>query len=272
MKPSLDIAEKIMDRILCAAREAGSDECMGLLASSPGDGPVTHSHPLEADASTARAEADPLEMKRAAGELRSLGLVPRGLWHSHGEGRVFHSGTDHDTMRTLLPAMAAWNFERSKPAASAPVVTGPDTAVLPLPDGRARVLTLRGPWIADLGAYAPVEWAGIRVRFGAGERRAVVEDGAVLLEGGGVTLELGIPEGASVDCAKADPAGTRVAKLYSLVVNARGEAVAERLVVTELGAETLFDQRECGVFAVAADGTRLEVELPKRLLARLAHW
>lgn len=272
MEPSLSVTATAMDRILRAAREAGSDECMGLLASPPGDGPVTQSHLLDAEASCSRAEAGPMELRRAAGELRALGLVPRGLWHSHGQGRVFHSATDHQTLRTLLPALAAWNFERATPLASAPAVTGPDSAMLPLADGRARVLTLRGPWLPELTAYAPAEWSGISVKFGARERGVVVEDGLVRVAGGGVTLELGIPEGASLDCAKADPSGPRVAKLYSLVVNTRGEAVAERLVAIEVGAETLFKEQECGVCLMGADGTRLEVEPPKHPLARMALW
>ena len=108
----LTIEQPILDGILSAAAEAGSRECMGLLASGMGKrSRITGACRLPAQASGSQAEADPLAIRQAVEMFRKRRQRPVGLWHSHGSHGVFHSTVDDQTVMRLLPAMAEWNFE-----------------------------------------------------------------------------------------------------------------------------------------------------------------
>ncbi len=117
MSTPLKITHGLLHAIDVEVQLADSFECLGLLASERGADWVTDMEVLPARASASHAEAAPIAVARAAESLRSRGLVPRGLWHSHGHLPVFHSGTDHGTIDRLLPGMAAWNLTRDSAAA-----------------------------------------------------------------------------------------------------------------------------------------------------------
>jgi proteasome lid subunit RPN8/RPN11 len=248
----LTIDKNVMERIFGAARDAGNNECMGLLASPRGSVMVTEMRLLPAIASATHAEASPLALRACVEELLENGLIPCGIWHSHGGMQVFHSGTDHGTMERLLPAMAGWHFERSPHVVLSPAVTAPDAALLPLKDGRLIVFEVVGPGACgnELG-----KWAAVSTKF-TGKPDAVPVagfDGASLnMESNGVRIELGVPEGATVHSRVEDRAPYRSSTLYSLVVNTRRERFAECLEVKEFGGRCQTRVTACEVLTVGA--------------------
>ena len=140
----------------------GSRECLGLLASAPDAGAIDVVYCLPSVGSASHAEAPPLAVKRAADHFAARGLVARGIWHSHGEFPVFHSGTDVATINRLLPSMAAANSRRDQPV-KAPTVETPDSAVLPLDDGRVMTFTLAADSIPGHDFGAPLAWSRIEL-------------------------------------------------------------------------------------------------------------
>jgi proteasome lid subunit RPN8/RPN11 len=247
---------------LRAVRAAGAHECMGLLASRPGVRAVTEVVQLPAAASAVQAEAAPVAIKECMQRLLARGRVPRGLWHSH-VGPVYHSDTDHATVTRWLPSMAAWNMER-RPAPhqiQQPTLTGPDTARLPLADGHVVHFTLLGPSIPGLAAaHQRATWRAVSVDFRrAGQRpRATLTPPLLRLEAGGVAVSLLLPDGASITARREDAAPYRVARVYSLVINGRGETCAECLTTYEIGTECLTQQKPCAIRIAAPrnDGCR----------------
>jgi len=252
----LRICQSVLDGILSAARRAGSQECMGLLASGMGKGAaVTAACLLPAEASGGHAEADPLAIRKAVELLRKRRQRPRGIWHSHGSHEVFHSATDDHTVMRLLPAMAEWSFEPVGPAWPAPAVTGSDTAIVPLKDGRWLRLTLLGPSVPGMEhAHERTAWESFGVAFNAQQRPSpvTIEADSVRLTACGVVLQLGVPEGATIISTTEDPAPFRSARLFSLVVNRRGERYAEVVSVHDLGDDFYVEKRSCAVSAIAA--------------------
>lgn len=258
----LRIARRAAEQIHAWAREAGRDECMGLLAApaSRPVGKVTAAIRLPAAASAGHAEASPLAIAKATEYLRQRGLLPVGLWHSHGALEVFHSHTDDNTVVRLLPAMAEALFRGPRPNVLAPTVVGPDRAVLPLPDGRLMTFTLLGPEAADTGFYERACWAGASCTFDRAPTapRAVQRPGVLRLGAGGVWLSLVIPEGATITSRAEDVAPWRAATLFSLVVNRRGDSYAEALEVVDVGGRTLMEKKQCPVDVVEPAGGCVE--------------
>src|SRR5262245_35285627 len=111
MTPNLIIHRSLFRKIIRHARRSVPDECMGLLARRPFEHPgkVTAICQLPALATPSHAEAAPIHISSAVRRLRSRGLVPVGIWHSHGEGGVHHSLQDDETITRFLPAMAEDN-------------------------------------------------------------------------------------------------------------------------------------------------------------------
>ncbi len=246
---TLKITQSAMTRVLAAARKADKQECMGLLAAPRDSSIVTVMQLLPATASEAYATADPVAIKQCAEALLARRLVPRGLWHSHGYFSVFHSATDHTTLHRLLPAMAPWSFERPRPTILAPTVTASDTATLSTVDGQVLRFSLLGTAIPGLEAYERVRWDSISTRFVETDQapQARFEATCLHLEGGGVVISLGIPEGASVICQKEDNAPFRCARLYSLVINSAGERCAECLIIHDIEGRSLVQQEPCNI-------------------------
>jgi proteasome lid subunit RPN8/RPN11 len=249
---TLRMTKETMAYILDAARAANGNETMGLLAGRRGSDAVTDARVLQANASGTYAEAEPMTIKRCADELVTSRLIPKGLWHSHGNLGVFHSGIDNRTMKQLLPAMAPWNFERPRPMVPAPTVTDMDSAVLPLPDSQVLRFTLLEPPINGMEGNTRVQWSDISTRFGdvLEKPRAILEDDHLVLEGGSVLLLLGIPEGASITSRKEDHAPLRIATLYSLVVNNHGKTHAECLVVHDIDGYQVLQQEPCTIVII----------------------
>ncbi|MCX6620023.1 MAG: Mov34/MPN/PAD-1 family protein [Acidobacteria bacterium] len=249
----LMIHQMVLSEIDDAAARAGRQECMGLLASTPGAVTITQMCILPAVASPTRAEASPMALRLAADRFRDAGLVPRGIWHSHGHAAVFHSGTDHGTIERLLPAMAPWNFERPRHAVANPTVTARDEAALPLKDGRIMRIRLVGEALPIAEAYEATGWGRISTAFTDpkdSDPRATYSGSMLELESGGVVLSLAIPEGASVHSSVQDNSSHRVARLYSLVVNTRGERATECLVVTEWDGRCHLQQEPCELLEI----------------------
>ena len=194
-----------------------------------------------------------------------------GLWHSHGSHGVFHSAVDDQTVMRLLPAMAEWNFERPRATWPVPAVTGPDTAVVPLEDGRWLRLALVGPRIPgpDVG-HERAAWAHFDVapKSQKVSPRAIHQGGSLRLVAGGLELRLGVPDGSNVISTIEDHAPIRSARLFSLVVNRRGERYAEVVSVHDLGGELHMAKRTCQVAVITGRADRRD---ENRMLG-LATW
>jgi proteasome lid subunit RPN8/RPN11 len=264
---TLQIRKPILERLFAHARAAGTDECMGLLASrlSAPPGLVTAAWRLPAEASPGHAEVSPEVLHRAARRLRARRMRPVGLWHSHGLHNVYHSNTDDETTVRLLPAMAEWNFERAAPPWGTPAVTGPDSAVLPLADGQFLRCTLLGPPIPGLDAHERAQWGQVTTRFLSAPRPAgMMQKGNVLLlRAGEIGLRLEIPEGASVNTQVEDVAPYRRARLFSVVVNHDGDAYAEALTVHDIDGGTFIDKGACPIEVLVGGEVEAVIEPPE---------
>lgn len=249
--PRLVVTRRLVVAIRSHARNAAPNECVGLLASRPDNrsSVVTHAVLLEAITAPARAVADPRGIARVVARLRARGLIPRGFWHSHGNFPVHHSSEDDATMTRLLPGMAEHNFERPVPPHLAPAVTAPDEAWLPLPDGTALAFTLVGPPIPELDAHIKSQWESITIRYrGQGVAPWVAQRGGrLLLHGGGVVLVLGLPPAAMLSSRLVEASPVRVATMYSLVTNIRGELYAEALTVHDVNGRSLTELAPCTI-------------------------
>jgi proteasome lid subunit RPN8/RPN11 len=227
------ISSRALDEIERAARFAAHKECMGILASPPDTRAITDAYLLHADASCSHAEADPVSMKEAASQLAENNLVPRGMWHSHGSHDVYHSRTDLATIERLLPAMADSNLEPNVDDFIGPILQGPDVAAVKLADGRMLTIQLIGHQAGVFLDPTPM-WRDIAFRRTDRDAPPIaIYDRKVALCGKGVVLELTVPEGCTVTSALKEP-GSRVARLYSLVVNNRGSHEARCLLLVEV--------------------------------------
>ncbi len=248
----LKIQEQVMCDILGAAREADQFECMGLLAS---DGRttdpqvVTAACLLPAKASRGHAEADPETIWRATQLFVRNKLRPLGIWHSHGSMAVFHSRTDDQTVMNLLPGMMDWNVQRQRHAFNVPMVTATDEAALPLDDGRFLKAVLMGPEIPGICASERTSWSGIDFHFEPStySPRSVYDGETLHLVTNGVRLSLGVPDGSRIRTLIEDGDRSRMACLYSLVVNVKGEKYAERLTVHETNGEEIISKEQCSI-------------------------
>jgi proteasome lid subunit RPN8/RPN11 len=251
MNPNLQINRVLFKRIVRCARRFAPDECVGLLARRSLDrsGRVTACCLLPALATPGKAEAAPLDISSAAGRLWRRGLVPVGIWHSHGTGGVHHSLQDDETIARILPAMALENYQRPVTWPLVPFVTAPDLAELPLPDGTTLHFNLLGPPLPGSDARERMAWSSIATRFRqpALVPRAVVRTGALHLVGGPVVLSLGLPPGCSVESQVVDRAPLRSARLYSLVVNSAGLAYAVALTVHDIDGASLIQHGPCPI-------------------------
>ncbi len=246
----LMIGKNVMEKIFGAARSAGNNECMGLLASPRDSVMVTEMRLLPAAATATHAEASPMALRVCAEELVKNGLIPRGIWHSHGRMEVFHSGTDQGTMERLLPAMAGWHFKRPSHVVLSPAVTAPDEALLPLKDGRVIVFEIVGPSLPGGCGNELGGWGGVATNFTgkSGAEPTAGFDGTKLrMESNGVRVELEVPEGAIVHSRVEDRAPYRYSTLYSLVVNTRRELFAECLEVKDFGGQSQTWVNACEV-------------------------
>jgi proteasome lid subunit RPN8/RPN11 len=252
--PPLEIVGDVIDEILNHAREARADEVMGLLASKIGtdSGVVTAACLLPATATPSRAEAAPPAIQQAAERLRANGLRPVGLWHSHGSHAVFHSPTDDETVSRQLPAMAPWSFERARPRLLAPVVTSADEAVLPFDDGQALRFILLGSEVPGIEAHQRARWGSVAMAFGSATKAPCAVQGAdfLRLDGGGVRITLGVPPGTSLTSRIEAIAPLRIAHLYSLVVNNRGDRYAEAMTILEFDDQTVMQKGPCEIVIV----------------------
>jgi hypothetical protein len=179
-------------------------------------------------------------------------MIPRGYWHSHVEFLTHHSSVDDATMTRLLPGMADDNFICPAFRQMAPIVIGCDEAWLPLPDGTALVFTLVGPPIPALGAHEKAHWGAVTTRFldHAAAPRAVQRNGHLYLAGGSVMLALGLPSDATLSSRLVEAAPVRVATMFSLVINLRGETFSEALTVRDVHGRTYTEMGPCAIEVV----------------------
>jgi proteasome lid subunit RPN8/RPN11 len=254
MMRDLQIDRVLFKRIVRCAKRFAPDECMGLLARRSRDrsGRVTAGCLLPAVATPGQAEAAPLDISSAVARLAHRGLVPVGIWHSHGNGGVHHSEQDDTTIARVLPAMALENYRRPVTWPLVPFVAAPDEAQLPLPDGTTLQFSLVGPPLPGTDGRERMEWCSITTRFREPARvpRAVMGTGCLHLAGGPVVLSLGLPPRCTVESQIVDRAPLRSARLYSLVVNAAGEAYAVALAIHDLDGESVIQQGHCAIETV----------------------
>lgn len=241
----LMMLRSVRSRIQVATKAAGRRECLGLLGRRPAEEVVSAMLLLPARSSWASASAEPIAVKQAADRLAADGLVPAGLWHSHATFGVFHSGTDQETIRKLIPAMATWSYERPVPRFAAPTLIGADMAVLPTPDGMVRVFSLEGAAIPGSPDRLRAAWAEVITRFGQVQHphQARFEGESLVLEGEEITLVLGLPPGGRLTVHTEDAAHYKVAWLHSLVVNLRGDDCVDCVSVHNCGGRAVLDQQ-----------------------------
>lgn len=243
----LTLARDAMRAIDDAARAADVHECLGFLASRPGDDIVTTIECLDARASRTRADATPMAVKEGVDRLTRRGLIARGIWHSHGRLPVFHSGTDIATIHRLLPAMSRVNSRRGH-STPGPAVEGPSAAVLPLEDGRDMVFTLAADPVPGMDVIPTQAWTQVSTEF---DRRspigASLQPSLLRLSACGVVISLGVPDGARLEAQVVDRAASRIARVYSLVVNTRQERYAQCLAIATVAGETFTRLDDCDV-------------------------
>jgi proteasome lid subunit RPN8/RPN11 len=238
------------------AAAAGTQECLGFLASEPGGDAITAIEYLPSRASSVHAEASPVGIKRAVDRLSARGLVARGIWHSHGQLPVFHSGTDLATIQRLLPSMAAANARRDG-VRTGPVIESVDAAALPLDDGRHLLFTLHADPVPGLEWCESPSWIGARISAAPGVVSSATLDGdALRLIAHGVCLTLDVPAGAHVVSRVVHRSSSRLSHLYSLVVNTRRERYAQCLAVADVGGERFTSLTDCDVIVEEAADDR----------------
>lgn len=247
--PSLKILVGVRAWIMTRARKAGRNECMGLLAARSNSSVIKAACWLPAEASGSHAVAAPLTIKEAVTKLIARGYRPAGLWHSHSNHPTYHSNTDNDTTERLCHGMAELNWRSPRLSVQVPIVTGPDRAVLPLPDGQALHFLLIGRKLPDLEAHERAAWGKTAIAFHQDQNdpHAQLRPHVLKLQSAGVELRLGIPDGVTVTCQKKDWACMRTAQLYSLVVNNMGDSYAEVMMVRDLNGEVIFHRGQCGI-------------------------
>jgi hypothetical protein len=229
-------------------------EYLGWLISQPGEVAITGAYLLNAKTTSCSAEAAPLSVKKAVNDIRRSNNILRGMVHSHGRLGVGHSATDTDTIHRLLPAMAEQNFARPNTPAT-PWVEASSCAFLPLPSGLEMVVRLI-PLDSSAAAFEPPCWTYIR--FAATDTREPgvhVFAGRVELVAGGTVLILGLPDGWHISSAVEDRSAARVAHLFSLIVNSRGNFEAKCLVIAEMGEKTFLRLDPCEILAVYSEST-----------------
>jgi hypothetical protein len=149
----------------------------------------------------------------------------------------------------LLPGMAEWNLQRPESVHKYPVVTASDEAALPLNDGRWLRVLLVGPQVPGLDATERVRWSSIDVSFNShkSRARAILNGSFMKLQSGEICLTLGVPEEATVQSLVEDHATIRIARIFSLVVNRRGEKYAEVLTIHDVEGESSMFKQECEI-------------------------
>src|SRR5207248_1534519 len=100
-----------------------------------------------------------------------------------------------------------------------------------------------------------ITWSRVQVTYEAkpAPPRLVHEGDGVKLTAGQVCLSLGIPEGGVVLSEVADHVAVRRARVYSLVVNRRGDQYVEVVTVCDFEGEVHVEKRPCEITVVADD-------------------
>jgi hypothetical protein len=117
-------------------------------------------------------------------------------------------------------------------------------------DGRLDRFTLEGSAVPGSETRRAVTWiarTAPEFRDWLATPKATLEDGRLRLEGGTCAITLDVPAGASVVVECEDRSVVRVAWLYSLVVNARGDSFAECLEVSDTPRGTREEMLACTI-------------------------
>ena len=246
--------------IRTAAERAAPNECMGLLVGDRGE-LVTGAVLLQGEAGNAYAAASPEVLHEAADLLRAQAWRPLGLWHSHVDFAVFHSGTDEETVNRLLPGLALWSSS-PWPTPSAGIRSlAPDAVEVGSTDGEVQSIRLLGPAVPGTDGRERAVWSHVRVgNDGDASREARIEmiGGELVVDCGTTRLWLGIPEEASVLVSRGEAPLARRADLFSLVVNLRSDLYCERVTVLSSEEERFVVRAACDVDVVAEDEPRRE--------------
>jgi len=253
---TLAIEAPVLQAVHAAAR-ASTAETMGLLASprAAGTSVITAALPLDAARAPYSAEASPRAVIQACAELAAVGLVPRGLYHSHPAG-VQESATDRATLRRIAVSIAAYRWERPTRGPHPPTVGGPARALLPGDDATV-TFTIRGRPVPQLGAHERARWARVSVTFDPSRQspEATLTPHRLTLSSAGVQLALDLPAGVSVVSAMSDSTGSRYAEVVSLIVNRWGQQQACAVRVLDADGRTLCEPVPCQIVIAGRDGS-----------------
>ena len=254
MKLDLSIERTVLHFLKQCAAQIPHHEYIGLLAAEPGSHIITSACLLPSHATGGSAIAAPESIKQAMADLDSSGRRPIGLVHSHGRHSTYHSSRDDRTLLGwLAAAIAHWTLEAVSSDSCAPQLCGDALAILPQPRGRTLSARLVGPPLADLGNL-PARWTQIAPIDVGGSTRTGIElhDGILKLFGGGSGFELGIPDSATLMLSIA-PAEIRRGRVVSLVLNARGETLAEAFDVVDAKGRLTIDRGPCQLELVGGE-------------------
>ena len=268
---NLRIADPMLRRIHALAHAAGKLECMGLLARKPDEDFASVALPLPSESTRASAVAAPLHIAQTIAKLQHDGLVPIGLYHSHGDFAVFHSGTDDETTRRMLPSFASFNFKR-RAVCGPPLIRSCDEAILPQSDGYQLRILLTGESIVGTSDRLRLRWAHVSVHYpndGDGEPQLTISRDTLILSNCDIAIHLRLPAGGAVAIIREEnDAVYKVATMFSLVVNNRGDEHCERLVVREIQGESIVELGPCQIERLTDTNTEF-IEPGKNALAHV---
>jgi len=142
---------------------------------------------------------------------------------------------------------------------STPWVVSPARAALPLRNGRVQFHDLSAPAPSQVAFDAEPAWQWVRYQAReTAEPAATLSAGVLELAAGGIAVTVGLPAGLAVSATVADTAPARLARIYSLVVNCRGDANAKCLVVAEVGTEWFQRLDPCEVMTISREAAPAE--------------
>jgi proteasome lid subunit RPN8/RPN11 len=218
------------DRMMAYAHLSGGHEVYGFLVApkSSTDGIVRHvvlaqnQHVSAAHAGISEAAAG-----ESKAEMENLGYKPIGFWHSHGNGSVWHSGTDDANMEALLRSFAGNNEHRK-------ATRNPNAQYIDY-DHNAIVCRVNGSEVrlsldrAGLGYENRFVGTDYMVVGGAPVLAVITTDLRVLVRNGPCALEAKDVRELRVSPAREEQVHI-TGLAYSVVVNSKGDAYAEMAV------------------------------------------
>tara|TARA_Y100000310_G_scaffold345727_1_gene468895 strand:+ start:4960 stop:5835 length:876 start_codon:yes stop_codon:yes gene_type:complete len=228
-----------------------SIECYGLLtAPQAADGTAVHDVVLAHNqvVSTASGRLGPLDGVYTADEAVNKGQKILGCWQSHGNGGVFHSGTDDNNLNNLKEDWALNSRVRYSREANNLLVVKRDGSIKVAENGRTYDLEFRSPF--TIQQETDSESHDFKLDL-FGDRVTIYSGNSILtLSADKPDLKMAISETPAIDRALKE---TGVA--YSLVVNTAGEAYvkASKVDWCKVCDHTGSEERELGLEKIVVE-------------------